>query len=158
TLVTGDKMEPGITALAMTTVAWFSQTTLRRATWVAALLIAIAVVCLHLAFLFHAGGFWRDEVNTINLASRHSLGEMANDSFPVLMPLIVRGWAAIGLARSDLCLRLLGFVIGLAMLGALWTVAWVGRRSPPVLSLALFGLNSTAITYGDSLRAFGLGS
>src|SRR6266481_3598950 len=131
---------------------------LPRPEWVVALLLSLAAVWVHVAFLIHAGGFWRDEVNTINVAGRHSLGDMANDSFPVLMPLVLRGWLACGLGGSDIALRCLGVLLGLGMLAALWLTAWTGKRSPPVLSLALFGLNSTAVIYGDSLRAFGLGS
>lgn len=136
---------------------WLADTTWTRPDWPVALLITLAAACLHFAFLSHAGGFWRDEVNTINLAGR-PLGEMAKDSFPILMPSTVRTWSALGLGASDRTLRLLGVLIGLGILVALWGSAWVGKRSPPMLSLALLGLNATVITYGDSLRPFGLGS
>jgi hypothetical protein len=121
-------------------------------------LVTLTAVSFHVVFLLHAGGFWRDEVNTINVASRHSLGEMANDSFPILMPLVVRGWLALGSGHSDESLRCLGTLVGLCLLAALWLAAWTGRREAPVLSLALFGLNTTAIIYGDSLRPWGIGS
>ena len=129
-----------------------------RPAWAAAVLISLAAAGIHVAFLTHAGGLWRDEVNTINLAGRHSLGEIANDSFPVLMPLTVRAWLAMGWGESDTVLRLLGVMVGLGLLAALWVAAWRGARSPPALSLVLVGLNPTVIVYGDSLRAFGLGS
>jgi len=89
-------------------------------------LISLAGAGIHLAFLTHAGGLWRDEVNTINLAGRHSLGEIANDSFPVLMPLTVRAWLALGLGQSDTVLRLLGVMVGLGILAALWVAALRG--------------------------------
>jgi hypothetical protein len=130
----------------------------RQTAWLAAILMTIAAVWLHFYFLFHAGGFWHDEVNLINLAGRHSLGDMAKDSFPVLMPVIVHGWMALGLGHSDLCLRLLGTVIGLGIIAALWIAAGIAHRSPPLVGLTLLGLNSTVINYGDSLRAHGLGS
>jgi hypothetical protein len=123
----------------------------------AAISITAAIVALHLFFLFHAGGFWRDEVNVINLAASHSLADMKKDSFPILMPLLVRCWSAIGLGRGDLSLRLLGTLIGLGIPAALWWTAWKARRSPPLLSLLLFGMNSTLIVFGDSIRAYGLG-
>jgi len=129
-----------------------------RPDWLLAVLVTLAAVWLHVVFLLHAGGFWRDEVNTINVASRHSLGEMANDSFPILMPLVVRGWLALGLGHSDESLRCLGTLVGLSLLAAFWLSAWMGRRAAPLLSLALFGLNTTAIIYGDSLRPWGVGS
>ncbi len=130
----------------------------RQPEWILALAATLAVVWLHFYFLWHAGGFWRDEVNLINLSGRHSLTEMSKDSFPVLMPLLVSGWTAIGLGQNDLSLRLLGTLIGLALPAALWLAAWKIRRAPPLLGLVLLTLNSTVITFGDSLRAFGLGS
>ena len=122
-----------------------------------ALTMSIFIIWLHFFFLRHAGGFWRDEVNLINLSGRHSLAEMSKDSFPVLMPVLVSGWAATGLGQNDLSLRLLGTLVGLGIPAVLWLAAWSSRRAP-LFSLALFGLNLLAITYGDSLRAFGLGS
>ncbi len=63
---------------------------------------------LHIYFLFHAGGLWRDEVNLINLAGLDSLHEMSQDSFPVMMPLLVHFWMGLGPGKSDIGLRLLG--------------------------------------------------
>ena len=130
----------------------------RQPEWILALAATVAVVWLHFFFLWHVGGFWRDEVNLINLSGRHSLVEMSKDSFPVLMPLLVSGWTAIGLGQNDLSLRLLGTLIGLALPAALWLAAWKIRRAPPLIGLVLLTLNSTVIMFGDSLRAFGLGS
>ena len=126
--------------------------------WTAAICITVIAILLHIFFLFHAGGFCGDEVNVINLAGGHSLAFMARDSFPILMPLLVKGWAAMGLASSDLDLRLLCILIGLGLTGALWLATWTGRRAPPLLGLTLFGLSGTAIFWEDYLRAFGLGS
>jgi hypothetical protein len=122
----------------------------------AAILMTIAAVWLHFYFLFHAGGLWRDEVQVVNLAGRHSLSDMARDSFPALMPLLICGWSALGLGQSDLGLRLLGMLIGIGIPAALWATAWTSRRLP-LLSLALVGLNSLVIFYSDSLRGYGLG-
>jgi hypothetical protein len=130
----------------------------RQPVWLAAILMTAAAVWLHFYFLFHVGAFWRDEVNLINLANRHSLGEMQKDSFPILMPFLVSVWSALGLGQNDLSLRLLGILIGLGIPAALWAAAWTARRAPPLISLALLGLNFTFIFYGDSLRAYGLGS
>lgn len=132
--------------------------TLCQPEMVAALVLSLAALSLHLIFLSHAGGLWRDEVNVVNLAGHSSLGGMARDSFPVLAPLLVRGWTAIGLGGSDLGLRMLGLLIGVGLLAALWVSALVTSGLAPRLSLALLALNSTVIIYGDSLRAYGLGS
>ena len=130
---------------------------LRQPEWILAVAASLAAVWLHFYFLGHAGALWRDEVNLVNLASRHSLSEMSKDSFPLLMPLLVSGWTTAGLGQSDLSLRLLGTLIGLGIPAAFWLAAWSSRRAP-LFSLALFGLNLPAIIYGDSLRAYGLGS
>src|ERR1017187_3141018 len=99
--------------------------------WLAAVLITVAILALHFYFLFHAGGFCGDEVNVINLASSHSLAYMTRDSFPVLLPLLIKGWTALGLAGSDLNLRWLGCLVGLGIVGALWLGGGAGRRAPP---------------------------
>ena len=129
-----------------------------RPAWLAAVLITVAIVSLHFFFLFHAGGFCGDEVNVINLARSHSLADMTHDSFPILLPLLIKGWTMVGLAGNDLHLRWLGILIGLGIAGALWLAAWTGRRAPPLLSLTLLGLNGTVIFWEDYLRAYGLGS
>ncbi len=130
----------------------------RRFEWIVAIGITAAVVGLHFFSLARAGGLWRDEVNLINLAASHSLREMAQDSFPILMPLLVNGWSSLGLTGTDLHLRLLGTFIGLGLLLAIWLAAMSSRRTPPLLSLLLFATNSTVIIYGDSIRAYGVGS
>ncbi|MCX6893920.1 MAG: hypothetical protein NTZ16_00075 [Verrucomicrobia bacterium] len=130
----------------------------RRAAWIAALLIAAVALALHVRFLNHAGGLWRDEVNLVNLAGHSALADFAHDSFPVLMPLAVHGWMQAGFGKTDFGLRCLGALIGCGIVLALLANAWVTRRAPPLVGLALFALNSIAILYGDSLRAYGLGS
>ncbi len=126
--------------------------------WVLALAVTAVAAGLHVYFLFHAGGLWRDEVHLVNLAGSSSLGAMSHDSFPVLMPLLVRFWEILGPGKTDSGLRLLGLLIGLGLPAALWLAAWKFRRSPPLPGLALLALNGTVIVFGDSLRAHGLGS
>ena len=59
--------------------------------------------------------------------------------------------------ESDDSLRVLGLLIGLAILAALWWAAWQIGRGFPVLSLALFALCPAVIRYGDTVRGYGLG-
>jgi hypothetical protein len=131
---------------------------LRQPDFLSALAFTLAAIIFHFYFLLHAGGFWRDEVNLLNVANHSSLHALSQDSFPILMPLLVKFWSALGLGAADINLRLLGLLIGLGGIAALWLAAWTARRTPPVIGLVLFALNSTAITYGDELRAYGLGS
>ncbi len=126
--------------------------------WGLALAVTAVAVGLHIYFLFHAGGLWRDEVHLVNLAGAGSLRAMSHDSFPVLMPLLIRFWEILGVGKTDSGLRLLGLLIGLGLPAALWLAAWKFRRSPPLPGLALLAFNGTVIVFGDSLRAHGLGS
>ena len=122
------------------------------------MIISLVVAGFHFDLLAHAGGFWRDEVNLINVASRPSLGQMSLDSFPVGMPLLVKSWTGLGLAQSDANLRLLGIFIGLAAIASLWIASFAVCRAPPLISLTLFALNSNVIIFGDSVRSYGLGA
>ena len=126
--------------------------------WGQSLAVTAVAAGLHIYFLFHAGGLWRDEAHLVNLAGSSSLGAMSHDSFPVLMPLLVRFWEILGVGKTDFGLRLLGMFIGLGLPAALWLAAWKFLRSPPLVGLALLALNGIVIVFGDSLRAHGLGS
>jgi hypothetical protein len=107
------------------------------------------------------GALWRDEANSVNLATLPSFAEMWRvldfDSFPMLFFAVLRGWTAIFGAYDDLALRALGLITGLGILGAAWASGRSFGIKWPVLSLALIGLNPMLIRYGDSTRAYGLG-
>jgi hypothetical protein len=134
------------------------RTLLLKPEWIIAILVTAAAAVMHFYYWLHVGGLWRDEVNLLSISGSHSMGDMTRDSFPVLMPLAIHAWIAAGLGNSDLNLRLPGLFVGLGILAALWISSWKIRRAPPLLGLVLFGLNSWLIFFGDSLRAYGLGS
>ena len=133
---------------------------LYRFEWALAIPATLLLVCLHVFFISHAGGLWRDEINTVAVSTipgfREFLHWLDFDSFPILWMLIMRGWHAVGLG-SDLTLRVLGCMVGLCLVGALWFNARAFRVGVPFLSLALFAFNPCIIRYGDSLRGYGLG-
>jgi hypothetical protein len=131
--------------------------------------IAIAVaaigsagaVILNIVFGLHAGGLWRDEVNSLNVATMASLPELwANlsfDSAPALFFLLLRIVAGVPAAASDGELRAFGVAIGLLVIAAIWLNArWFHYRWP-LISLALIAFNPMVIRYADSIRAYGLG-
>ena len=124
-------------------------------------LLALLVTALHVRFVTNVGGLWRDEANSVNLATLPSFAEMWRvldfDSFPILFFAVLRGWTAIFGANDDLALRVLGLITGLGILGAAWASGRSFSIKWPVLSLALIGLNPMLIRYGDSTRAYGLG-
>jgi hypothetical protein len=119
------------------------------------------LVALHVRFWHSAGGLWRDEVHSIELARiplREVWQHLALDSFPILHNLTLRAWSAGGIADGESGLRALGLLVGILMLGALWLNARLLRAGTPLLALALFAMNPSVILYGDALRPHGLGT
>jgi hypothetical protein len=134
---------------------------LTRLEWGVCMGATLAAIGLHLIYLTHAGGLWRDETISARLATSSTVGEMwrmlVYESFPVLFPATLRCWWAVGLGGTDFALRCLGFLIALALLGAVWLNARVLRSSLPLVSIGLLAGNLTLVRWGDSLRAYGLG-
>ena len=135
---------------------------LERAELIVCVMASLAAIWLHLVFLTHAGALWRDEVGSVQFATMLPLGEMcrklAYESFPVCFPVLVRVWAALGLGGNDFTLRLLGFLMGLGLLGAVWLNARLMGSRWPLITLGLLAANLTVVRWGDSLRAYGCGS
>jgi hypothetical protein len=117
---------------------------------------------LHVVFGMQTGALWRDEVNSLELATVRTLSEMWGnldyDSFPAFFFLVLRSFAGVPASASDVELRAFGVTIGLLILGALWLNARVFCFGVPLVSLALIGFNPMVIRYGDSIRAYGLGT
>src|SRR5438128_2574542 len=69
---------------------------LQAAEWCVAVFVTGVAILLHLHFLRHANALWRDEINSINLASMPALSQVWHltefDSFPVLWTVILRAW------------------------------------------------------------------
>jgi hypothetical protein len=134
---------------------------LKRFEWLIMVLVLCVSACLHIRFVTHVGGLWRDETNSVNVAGLASFGEIWRsldyDSFPILFFLVLRSWLELFGFYNDAALRALGCIIGLGVLAALWYNARAFGAHGPVLSLALVGLNPMVIRYGDSTRAYGLG-
>lgn len=135
--------------------------TVRRVQLGCALLFTLLSVALHGEFMLHGYPLWRDEVNSVGIASMPTLGELwaslSYDSSPVLWPLLVRAWIFYGPGQSDLSLRILGFVVQMLLLGALWFNARALARRAPVLSLFLVGCQPAFVLW-PSLRSYGLGA
>ncbi len=120
---------------------------------------AILIVFLHLQVLVYGGGLWRDEASSAALASR-SFGtgihdDLKYDSYPPVSTIIFHGWSKI--SNSDISFRILGFLIGITILGAFFYNSYLMGISVPFLSLSFFGFNFIAVHYGDSIRPYGLG-
>jgi hypothetical protein len=139
-----------------------AQVWLVRAEWAVAAVLTLLIVALHVVNWRSAGALWRDEAAALALAQKPTFGavwqHIEHESFPLLITLLLRGWTAVGLGEADSHLRLLGLLVGLAVLGAVWWNALQFTRTPPIVALVLFGCSSVAIRWGDSLRAYGLGA
>jgi hypothetical protein len=127
---------------------------------VAALIGTALSAMLLVLTAMNAGPLWRDETNTFNLAHMSSLRDVWHnrqfDSFPLLWPLVVHGCGMLGLADSDMGIRILGLVVGLFFLTSLWLCqCWIGGRTP-ILSIALLGGLPAFIFVVGANRAYGL--
>lgn len=135
---------------------------LERAEWILGLALSLLALYFHLRCLTHAGALWRDEANMVAVATGPSwasvAGALEHESFPILPFAVVRIWSALGVGGTDLGLRLLGFLVGAGILGALWLDASLLGVGVPLLSLSLFALNPVVLRWGDSLRGYGMGT
>jgi hypothetical protein len=125
------------------------------------LIATVLAIGLHLVCLTHAGALWRDEAGGVQLSNQPGLGvtcRPAREWFPVFFFALVRGWSALGLGASDFSLRILGFLVGLGLLGAIWCNARLMGVRWPLITLALLAANVTVVRWGDSLRAYGCGA
>jgi hypothetical protein len=122
--------------------------------------LSLWVVILHLMFLTHAGPLWRDEAEAIGFASMPSMIQTFQSlhygNFPPLFATVARCWTLAGLG-TDFGYRILGCLIGLGTLGALWFGARALGARAPLLTLALFAANPVVVRIGDSMRSYGLG-
>jgi hypothetical protein len=132
----------------------------KRAEQAAALVLTALAALLHLLRLQHGGALWRDEAGAAQLASLPTFGEVytsfPHEAFPLLFSGALRAYMGL-FGDSDLAFRLLGLVVGLSILAALW---WNARLAGalPLLSIVLIQLHPAFPLYGDSIRGYGLGT
>jgi hypothetical protein len=126
--------------------------------WLTITTSLVSVVFLTL-FALQAGGLWRDEANTFNLAEL-SYGElwfkMQYDSFPLIWPVVFGFLQKVGF-QGDLSLRFLGVFILLLLLGCLWYNACRLNYKSPLIAVTLLMLSPSLIIWGSSIRAWGFG-
>ena len=140
---------------------WRKKNFLDRCEFAAAAVLSLLLLVLHLVFSFRAGPLWRDEISSLRLATMPTLSEVWKflpfDPFPISYFLLLRSWQALGFAATDFGLRILGLLIGISLIGALWFSSHVINKSAPLWPLALFALNPFVLEIGDSLRPYGFG-
>lgn len=135
---------------------WFD-----RFEWIVAGLLTVAALVLQVVNFRHAGGLWRDEAAAVNLAQMPSWraiwAHLEHESFPLLITALIRMWSAAGFAETDAGVRMLGLLISVGLIAAIWWTTWQFTKRPPVFMLLLVALSPVAIRWGGSLRAYGIG-
>ncbi len=134
---------------------------MRGAEWGFAILLTAFALSFHFVFFTHVGPLWRDEINSVAFAGMPSVASiwefLRYDSFPMLSTIVLRGWMASGLGSTDPGLRVYGLLVGILVLGAVWTTGRLLGAGVPVVSLALVGVNPWVVRTVDSIRPYGLG-
>ena len=135
--------------------------TIKHVEWIVAFLLTVAVLFLLLARARHAGALWRDECAVVQLATMPTVADLfknfQRESFPAFFPLMVRAHTAV-FGTSDNAFRYFGVAVGLLFLAVAWFNSRLLFGGPPLLVTALFGLNVSFLTFGTSIRAYGIGS
>lgn len=123
-------------------------------------MLTLMAALLHLLRVQHAGALWRDEAGAAQLAALPSWREVylsfPHEAFPLLFPATLRAWTGL-FGDSDLAFRLLGLIVGLAILAALWWNARIAGALP-LISIVLVQFHPAFPLYGDSIRGYGLGT
>lgn len=137
-----------------------------RIEWVVAILLSIAVLFLLFVRATHAGALWRDESGTVQLALMPRISDILHNfqhqTLPPLFPLILRAEGHF-FGDSDTAWRFNRLWTGVAFIGIAWFNSRLLNRRPPLVLLALLGMNSTFLFWGGypllgivPLLAFGL--
>jgi len=133
---------------------------LDAAEWGTAAILTLTVLVLLAVQSLSAGSLWRDECGAAQLARMPAIADVINnfhfEAFPLLFPLIIRTMTNV-FGTSDAVFRGFGFVVGVLVVCVLWLNAWLLTKKPPLLSLALIGLNTTFLVWGTSVRGYGIG-
>jgi hypothetical protein len=126
-----------------------------------ALMLTLLGVGYHVFLTLRAGGWWRDEVNSVNIATLPRLRDAwinnQYDSFPILWFIVLRAWHAVGFAATDAGWRVLGLIVGLLILALAWLNALRMKYAGPLLVIVLVALNPEVVRWASSMRAYGLG-
>ena len=134
---------------------------IKTAEWIVAILLSVLVLFLLLVRVTHAGGLWRDECDSLELARMPNLADIVHNlkftSFPILFPITVRFFTNL-FGTSDTSLRCFGFVVGAALVAVAWFNSRSSRGGVPLILPALLGLNATFLTAATFVRGYGLGS
>ena len=134
---------------------------LKRAEWTLAIVLTATALFLLAVRATRAGALWRDECAVVNLARMPTISDVVHnfqhEAFPIPFPLLVRTYTGL-FGQTDFALRSFGILAAVALLCAIWWTAKLIGRGPPLLALALIGLNATVLFWGTTVRGYGLGA
>ncbi len=129
--------------------------------WALALGLVGVLLWVHAQNWLHAPQLWRDEISTLHISTAPTLAElwtrMEWESSPLLWPLTLRSWDALGLGASALSWRALALAVGVGVIASLFFALRRIAGTVPLLALLLVAANPSVIRFGDTLRAYGLG-
>ncbi len=135
--------------------------TIRRIEYIAGVILSLIALVLLGIRATHAGALWRDECDSVVTATLPNFSELLRyfqfDSFPLPFHLALRGYIAIA-GNSDASLRLLGALVGILLLLVGWWSARIVHAGVPLVFLTLAALNPTFVTWGTTIRGYGIGS
>jgi hypothetical protein len=128
--------------------------------WAAVCAIVLLATFLQIVLFQHEGSFWRDECNTIYIASRPTFSGMLallpNDPFPPLFATILRLWITAGPGAGEASLHLFGAIVSVGLVFSILISFRLLSAKPPLLAISLIALNVSIFYYGSSIRAYGL--
>lgn len=125
--------------------------------WFVGAVVILGLVGIRIYFMSHAGGLWRDEVHSVDVARNHQF-PLWQDSFPILWVTFLRAWIFVCGDSDDTSMRLAGLFWSLILLG---TAVWAAQgrsRAVPWATLILFGMSPIVTTYGTEVRGYAMGA
>src|SRR2546423_11219938 len=134
-------------------------TALTAVEWIAAATLSLVVLLLIIVRATHVGALWRDECEAVQFAHMKFADLLATlyfTAFPLVFPATLRIYTGL-FGSSDFALRAFGAVVSIGFVLFCWISSLRINREPPMLMLALIGLNSTFLTVGAWVRGYGLG-
>jgi hypothetical protein len=135
--------------------------TIRRIEYIAGIILSLVGLVLLGIRATHAGPLWRDECDSVATATLPNFSELLRyfqfDSFPLPFALALRGYIAV-VGNSDASLRVFGALVGISLLLVGWWSARGLRAGAPLVFLTLAALNPTFLTWGTTVRGYGIGS
>ena len=125
--------------------------------------ILAVILCsflLHIYLYWHRGGYWRDEIATINLAKSSSVSELFSslkyNTVPLFYPLVIKILTLIP-NYEDEWLKIIGMLIGIAPVLLIYFFNAKYKSIDPLIYILIVGFIPGLIRWEDSIRGYGLG-